>query len=281
MSMIKGPFLGSGLGYRHQLHEQIVANREKIDFLEIITDQFMYSPRAKYDHFREETRFFTLIPHNVGFSVGTDAPIDPDYIRRTAQIIEDFNSPWASDHLSQTKTPELDIGQLTPLWFTSELINTVTRNVKSIEKALGVPFLLENITYYFPLSGPEMTEAQFLTRVLESCDCGLLLDLNNVYINSRNHGYDPIEFLESIPLQRVRQIHYAGFAIEDEMIIDSHSSRTADDVWALLSWVSSRIDVPAVSLEWDEHFPAFEVLLEEVDTARSIVNEARLSIASN
>ncbi len=265
------PMLGVGLGYRHHLQQEIQSNRAAIDFLELITDQVIYSPPEKVDRLLESLSDFPIVPHSVALSVGTEMPFDDDYLDRTARLLERVNAPWYSDHLSFTKVPDVEIGQLTPLWFTRESLEIVCRKVQYLKQRIAVPFLLENITYYFPIPGSEMSEAEFITEVLERTDCGLLLDLNNVFINSRNHNYDPYKFLESIPLERTVQIHFAGHREENGLVIDSHADRTSPEVFALMKYTLENAPVRGISLEWDENFPEdFGVLLEELQMARSL-----------
>src|SRR3954464_2074245 len=177
------PRLGVGLGYRLPLHDEIIANADRIDFLEFISDQYLYASSEKLDRLTALQEHFPLIPHGVGLSVGTAETLDDDYLRRLSSVADLVDAPWLSDHLSFTKVPETDIEQLTPLWFTEESLATVCRNVKQLKAVIDRPFLLENITYYFTLPDNDMTEAQFVTRVLEDTDTVFSLSLNDVFPN--------------------------------------------------------------------------------------------------
>jgi uncharacterized protein (UPF0276 family) len=261
--------LGVGLGYRLPLHDDIIANAHRIDFLEFISDQYLYASSEKLDRLTALKEHFPLIPHGVGLSVGTAGALDDDYLKRLSSVADLVDAPWLSDHLSFTKVPETDIEQLTPLWFTEESLATVCRNVKQLKAVIDRPFLLENITYYFTLPDNDMTEAQFVTRVLEETDTGLLLDLNNVWVNSVNHRFDPYEFLDAIPLERTLQIHLAGGVQVKDMVVDTHSTPVTEAVWDLLDHVLDRAPVKAVLLEWDQDWPEFEVLMQHLDRARA------------
>lgn len=269
------PNLGVGLGYRHNLHEQIIDSKKDIEFLEVITDQFIYAPTERQDLFFDAMNSFRLVPHSVGMSVGTDTPLDDDYIRRTAEFVERAQAPWTSDHLSMTKVPEVDLGQLAPIWFTKELVKVVCRNVANIRASIGVPFLLENITYYFPIPMNQMTEAEFITEIVEKSGCGILLDLNNVYLNSMNLRYDPYRFLESIPLERVVQIHIAGYEQSGDLLVDTHGAKACESVWELLKFILNKSPINGISIEWDQHFPEFEIILDELAIARSILGRRK------
>jgi hypothetical protein len=256
------------------LHDDILASAEKIDFLEIISEQFIRrSPDvlARADALRER---FPIIPHGVELSVGTAAGIAPGYLDELAPFVERMNAPWFSDHLAFTRVPGADIGQLTQLWFTRESVDTVVRNVREIKARIGTPLLLENITYYFQLPRAEMSEAEFVTRVLDETDCGMLLDVNNVHINSMNLGFDPYAFLESLPLHRVAQIHLAGGVRVGDMVVDTHSTAVREEVWELLAFVAERAPLKGIILEWDQEFPPFDVLLAHLDRARAVMAAA-------
>jgi uncharacterized protein (UPF0276 family) len=269
------PRLGVGLGYRLPLHDEIIANAHRIDFLEFISDQYLYASTEKMDRLTALREHFPLIPHGVGLSVGTAGALDDDYLHRLSIVGDAVDAPWMSDHLSFTKVPDTDIEQLTPLWFTEESLATVCRNMRQLKTVVDRPFLLENITYYFTLPHNDMTEAQFITRVLEETDTGLLLDLNNVWVNSVNHHFDPYDFLDVIPVERTLQIHLAGGKLVQDMVVDTHSTPVTEPVWDLLDYVLDRAPVQAILLEWDQDFPDFEVLMEHLERAREAFSARR------
>ena len=266
------PRLGVGLGLRAPLYPHIMNNKPGIDFLEVLTDQYIYATPDKIEQLLETGKHFPLIPHSVGMSLGTDWPVNEDYFQRTLDLVERLGACWFSDHLSFIKTSEVDIGQLTPLWFTEESLEVVCRNVNHVKAKTDRLFLLENITYYFPIPLNEMTEAEFISRVLEKTDCGMLLDVNNVYINSVNLGYDPYEFLKSIPLDRVVQAHIAGGIRVRGITVDTHGAAVPKEVWDILRYVVNNSPVKGILLERDSNFPAFQELLDELDYARQIFN---------
>lgn len=265
------PQLGVGLGYRLPLHDNIIAQADRIDFLEVISDQYLYASVEKIIRLLTVGETFPLVLHGVGMSVGTDTPIETEYLRRLADLVQRTDTPWFSDHLSFTKVPETDIEQLTPLWFTEESLAAVNRNVRLVTAHIDRLLLLENITYYFPVPHQDMDEAQFTTRVLEDNDIGLLLDVNNVWINSVNHGFDPYAFLEQIPLERTVQIHIAGGRPVADLLIDTHSAPVAEPVWQLLDYVVARAPVRAILLEWDQDYPDLAVLIDHLDRARDVL----------
>ena len=265
--------LGVGIGYRPSIHKQILSSRAQIDFLEVITDHYIYdAAEERFAELREASQDMPIVPHNLSLSVGTAEPVDADYLASTAGFVEKIDAPWFSDHLCMTKVAHVDLGSLTPLWFTEEVVDTVVANARTIKRAVPQrQFLLENITYYVAMPESTMTESQFIRRVLEQADCGLLLDVNNVYINSRNLGYDPYKFLQELPLERVVQVHIAGFEEGESLVVDTHDQAVSDDVWKILEFVCRHSPVRGISLERDSNFPDFSVILEELDHARRIL----------
>lgn len=266
-----GRRLGAGLSYRLELHHDIVAHRDEIDFFEVSTEQFLHASPDRLASMLELRGDKAVVPHGAEMSLGTALPLREAYLRQVDDLLTRFGAPWFSDHLSFSRVPELDVGQVTPLWFTEEALGVVRRNVQSVQKRIGVPFLLENITYYFPVPHGDMSEADFLSRTVFDTDCGLLLDLNNLHINSINLSFDPHRFLSKIPLDRVVQIHIAGGRPVFGMIVNNHGTRVHEEVWQLLEYVVRHSSVRGVVLEWDLDFPPFSVILDHLARARQIL----------
>jgi uncharacterized protein len=265
------PRLGVGLGFRRELAREIMAHAGQIDFLEIISEHFLDPTPFDSRLLRELARQFPLIPHGLNLSPGTAEPVREDYLRRLAQLISRISPAWWSDHLAITRAGRIDIGHLSPLIETERSLDIVTENIARARSFVGIPFVLENIAYTLRLPGAKMSEAAFLSRVLAQTDSGLLLDLMNLHANSQNHGYDAYEFLSRIPLERVVQVHVIGGHYHNGVLIDSHSQRTPGEVWNLLEFVARRTSVKAVLIEWDERFPDFAVILDEIARAREII----------
>jgi hypothetical protein len=170
-----------------------------------------------------------------------------------------------------THAAGIDIGHLAPVPLTRDTLDRVCANIAAATRRVGRPFIIENIAYTLRLPGAEMSEPEFLSEVVERTDSGLLLDLMNLHANSRNHRYDPYEFLESIPLRRVVQVHIIGGHYSGEILVDSHSRPTPEEVWQLLEFVAKKTRLKAVLLEWDEQFPEFNVIIEQLARARSLL----------
>jgi uncharacterized protein (UPF0276 family) len=268
------PFLGVGLGFRQELKEQILDAADQIDFLELLTDQYIEMPPHKEQEARELAERFPIVLHGVDLSVGTDLPLDEGYVRQLLQVVDWVGPRWVSDHLSFTRVPGMNIGQLTPLSFTRASVRSVARNIRDMADRLDCPFAVENISYYFRVPPYELTEADFLTEVLTEADCALLLDLTNVQNNAVNNGYDPFEFLDRIPLDRVLQIHLAGGFWHKGILLDTHSHPVPDSVFDLLRYAAPRMpSLRAVMIERDQTFPPLEELLGELQHVRSVLAE--------
>jgi uncharacterized protein (UPF0276 family) len=264
-------FLGAGLGYRRPLHDAIVDNRPAIDWLELITDQFLPLTAESRDELTRLSESFACVPHGLELSVGSSGPLDEQYLSQTCAVADAVHAPWLSDHLCFTEGDGVRLGHLTPLPWTRQVASTVAAKARHVQDVAGRPFLLENISYAFTLGG-ELTEAEFISTVLELSGCYLLLDVNNLYTNSVNFRFDPYSFLDAIPLDRVIQMHIAGGHWEGEFLEDGHDTQVPEPVWHLAEFVTCRADVRGVLLERDDAFPDdFQDLLAEVGRARTLL----------
>ncbi|MEU8778056.1 DUF692 domain-containing protein [Streptomyces sp. NPDC048606] len=263
------PHLGSGLGYRRELAEEIAASGDAVDWLEVITEHYLFAPPDTREALRELRRGHPLVPHGLELSLGSPQPPDPHYVAALAGLVEEIGAPWFSDHLCFTRTDGASVGTLTPLPRSRAVARDVARRAQWVQDEVGVPLILENITYHIDLPNP-LTEARFIAEVMEHCACGLLLDLTNLDINSRNHHYDVGDFLDTIPLERVVQVHLAGGTQEpDGTARDTHSAPVPERVWALLAELSARTDIKATLLERDQDFPEdFAEITAEIARAR-------------
>jgi uncharacterized protein (UPF0276 family) len=268
------PFLGAGLGFRKELKEGILANPERVDFLELILDQYINKPPFKEQEACELARRFPLVIHGVDLSIGTDCAPDLTYLDHMQRLAELVDAKWVSDHLSITRVPGNTLGQLTPLSFNENLVDIVVRHIDTITKVIKRPFLVENISYYFTIPPTTLSEAEFITRVAENSGCYLLLDLTNLLNNSTNNGYDPFEFLDQIPLDRVVQIHLAGSSYHRNLWLDTHNRPVPPSVFELLQYAAPRMpQLKGVLIERDQDFPPIDELFGELDRAREILAE--------
>lgn len=252
-------------------------HRKEIDFLEITADHYIDATRVKLAELKLLKQHFTLIPHGLGLSLGSAEGVDEIYLEKFAGLVENVQPEWFSDHICFTKSGGVDIGHLSPVPFTKESLKVLIRNISRVKERIKTPFILENITYMFRYQNNEMDEADFLWTLLDETDCGLLLDVTNLYINSVNHRYDWRKFLDKLPLERVVQLHFVGGHKHKNYLIDSHSQKTQDEIWEVFREVCWRADVKGAILERDENFPPFTEILEELRTARRLGEKSNFS----
>ena len=268
------PALGGGVGLRHEHFEEILAAQPACNWFEIISDDFMDFGGYSRDRLMQIRERYQIISHGVCLAIGSTDSLDRDYLQRLKRFCREIGSPWTSDHLCFTKVDHTNMLDLMPLPFTEETVRHVVERVKTVQGELEIPFLLENITRYVTVSDREMSEAQFISEIVNRADCGLLLDVTNVFLNSRFHGYDAWQFIDSLPLERVGQIHLAGWEpAEDGSVIDSHDGPVQPEVWELFKKVISRTGPTSVLVEWDNLLPPFARLLDEAALADKEIAE--------
>lgn len=266
-----------GLGFRPQLKSDIFLHQNQIDFLEITADHYIDATSQKLAELELFKQHFPLIPHGLSLSLGSAEGVDEVYLEKFAELIEKLQPEWFSDHICFTKSGGVDIGHLAPLPFTNESLKVLIRNISQVKKRVKVPLILENITYMFRYPFAEMDEAEFLTTLLNETDCGLLLDITNLYINSVNHRYDWRKFLDTLPLEQVVQLHFVGGHKHKNYLIDSHAHKTPDEIWDVFQEICLRANVKGAILERDENFPPFTEILEELKTARELSEKSNFS----
>ena len=259
---------GVGLGLRWEFLEQVLEGpRIDVAFFEISPENYMrrggYYPAA-LEALKERYVFLT---HGLTLSLGAVDPPAPSYLAELETEVARLGSPWHSDHLCCSSSGPLMLHELLPLKHSRENVTRVADRLRAAEDQLGVPMAVENISYYAQPGAPEMPETEFIRSVLDRSGCGLLLDVNNIYVNSKNHGFDAREFILELPLERVMQVHVAGHTPskwDPELTIDTHSAPVCDPVYDLLELAIARIGPVAVLLERDNDIPALAELLAEV-----------------
>lgn len=268
------PNLGIGLGLRRELASQTLESTSRIDWLELVPENYMGLGGACRERLESAREKFPLVTHGINLSIGSTDDLNSEYLSKLKKLLDFIDAPWFSDHLCFTSFDGIYMHDLLPLPRSKEAVNLIAEKVKRVQGTIGRPFLLENISYYMNVPGSEMNDSQFLAEVAEKADCGLLLDVNNVYVNSLNHGFDPFEYLDQIPLTRTVQIHVAGHKQGTDYVIDTHGSAVVEPVFELLQYVLERVDVNGVMLERDQNFPQFEEILQELDKIRQISQAA-------
>ncbi len=267
------PKLGVGIGFREPFRADLFLHRDKIDFLEITADHYFDANRKKLAELDLLNEHFPLIPHGLNLSLGSAEGIDEIYLEKFAALVEKTNPPWFSEHLCFTHSGGREIGHLAPVPFTNEALKVFVKNIYHVKKRINTPLILENITYNVRFPSSEMPETEFIRRILEETDCGLLLDVTNLYINSKNFDFDWREFLDELPTERIVQLHFVGSHRHNDRLIDAHGHRTDAEIWEVFREVCRRANIKGAILERDENFPPFAEILDEIATAKQIFNQ--------
>jgi len=275
------PALGAGIGLRKQHFKELKKTELPVGWLEIVPENFMNFggfPQAMLDLCASR---WPIVSHGVNLSIGSTDPLNEDYVARLKAVLERTRALWYSDHLCFTSVGGEYFHDLLPLPFSNEAADHVIARVKQLQKKIPLPFLLENPSYYVKMPGAEMPEADFFNKVMEGADCGMLLDVNNVYVNSKNHGFDPKEFIRQLPLHRVGQIHMAGHFDRGDVVIDTHEGPIIDPVWDLYQFTIKAIGRPVSTLiEWDTNVPALAKVVDEATHAQGIIEKMGLAPSS-
>jgi uncharacterized protein (UPF0276 family) len=273
------PITGVGLGLRWEFLEELLERRQaEIDFLEVSPENYMrrggYFPGA----LEEAASAYPLVTHGLTMSLGGLDPLDDGYLRDLRAFVARVRSPWHSDHLCFGSADGVVLHDLLPIAFTEAGVTRVAERVARARDALGVPMAIENISFYLHPGARQMGEAEFIARVCERADCGLMLDVNNAYVNATNFGFDVDEWMRTVPLERVVQMHVAGHEWFDEgpeaggaLIVDTHGADVSDPVLALLERVVAKTGAVPVLLERDQAIPSLDGLLAELARVRAAV----------
>ena len=264
-------FSGFGLGLRKPHYAEFLETAVPVDFVEVISENFMVAGGRPRDILRQVRRRHPVALHGVSLSVGSAHGLDPDYLLRLRALVDEVDPLFVSDHLSWSRTPGFNSHDLLPLPYTAEALAVVCANIHRAQDALGRTLLIENPSSYVAFAASEMTEWDFLRAVTERTGCGLLLDVNNIHVSAVNHGFDPLAYVAGIPLDRVRQIHLAGHTRGETLLIDTHDQPVPAPVWALFAHVLERAGPVAVMIERDDNIPPLADLLAELDMARALL----------
>ncbi|HET6473941.1 MAG TPA: DUF692 domain-containing protein [Pseudomonadales bacterium] len=266
--------LGYGLGLRAPYYETILAGSPSVDWFEILTENYLV-PGGKPLHYLERIRArYPIVMHGVSMSIGGADPLDWSYLEHVKALAARVEPEWISDHLCWTGFGGHNFHDLMPLPYDSEAIDHVVERIARVQDFLGRRLVLENVSSYFEYRHSQIPEWEFVAAVATAADCDLLLDVNNVYVSSVNHGFDPLAYLRAIPRERVRQIHLAGHRDHGAYIIDSHDQPITDAVWELYARAVDLFGPVPTMIERDDNMPPFEQLLDELDNARRVARSA-------
>ncbi len=270
------PYLGFGLGLRSEHFQYILENKPEIDWFEIISENFIDSqgwPRHVINQIADQ---YPVVMHGVSMSIGSTDPINIEYLKKLKTLAKEINAKWISDHLCWTGVLGKNTHDLLPLPLTEESLKHVVSRIKMVQDILERPLVLENPSSYIQFKEDTFTEWDFIREMALESDCRLLLDLNNVYVSSFNHQFDPLEYVKMLPLEKVVQFHLAGHTNKGTHIIDTHDDHVVKPVWELYKQTTQLTGAVSTLLEWDTNIPEFPALKEEVMKAKEIFNGGAL-----
>lgn len=272
-------FSGFGLGLRREHHAAFLAGEARVDFVEVISENFMVDGGRPLAVLEQVRAHYPVILHGVSLSVGSAHGLDRAYLARLRALADRIDPLWVSDHLCWTRTSAHSSHDLLPLPYTREALDTVCANIARAQDALGRAMLFENPSSYLAFPDDDMPEWAFIAAMAERTGCGLLLDVNNVWVSSRNHGFDPDAYIAALPHERVRQVHLAGHT-PGEIVIDTHDRAVCDEVWALYARTMALLGPVATMIERDGDIPPLAELVGELDRARTLARRATRRVAA-
>jgi uncharacterized protein (UPF0276 family) len=270
------PSLGFGLGVRPEHYDALLNEHLGcVSWLEALTENYLV-PGGRPLHYLGKLReHYPLVLHGVSLSIGSTDPLNFAYLEQVRTLADRIDAAWVSDHVCWTGVAGINLHDLMPLPYTEETLRHLTSRIAAAQDRLRRRIVLENVSSYLTYRQSEMTEWEFLRELTERADCLLLLDINNVYVSSVNHGFDPHTFLQAIPVQRVQQFHLAGHRDCGTLLVDTHDEPVCEDVWQLYDFAVARFGLVSTMIERDGNIPELDVLLAELAQARQIATRAR------
>lgn len=250
--------LGVGVGLRIPHYQHILEKKPVVNWFEIISENFMVDggrPLHLLDQILDQ---YQVVQHGVSMYFGSADRIDREHLKRLKTLTRRTKTPWLSDHLCWGSVDGTYSHDLLPLPYTREAVKKTAQKIRQVQDYLELPVVVENVSSYAEFHASEMTEWEFLTEVVEAADCGILLDVNNIYVSSFNHNFDPMTYVENVPHNRVAQIHIAGHSKYRKYILDTHDHPVIDPVWKLYRRAIELVGDTATLLEWDDHIPSFD-----------------------
>src|SRR5947208_2872835 len=266
-------FLGHGVGLRRDHFERVLSGPAGVDWFEAISENFMVDGGRPLDVLTRVRERYPIVLHGVALSIGSTDPLDESYLDHLDALAKRFQPAWVSDHLCWTGVGGRQAHDLLPLPYTEPALVHVVGRVQRVQERLGRPIALENVSSYVAYRHSTMPEWEFLAEVARRSGCGILLDINNIYVSARNHGFDPQAYLDGIPPGTVWQFHLAGHSDKGIYLLDTHDHAIIDPVWALYRAAVRKFGPVSSLIEWDDRIPSFERLEDESRRARAIHEE--------
>ena len=265
---------GVGIGLRIPHYNHIFEKKPVVDWFEIISENFMVDggrPLWVLDQILERYR---VVQHGVSMYFGSAEPLNREHLRRLKTLVKRTKTPWLTDHLCWGSVDGRYSHDLLPMPYMFEAAKKTAQKIREARDFLEVPIAVENVSSYAEYHVSEMTECEFLTEVVEDADCGILLDVNNIFVSSQNHNFNPLDYVSNVPHDRVAQIHIAGHSKYEQYILDTHDHAVIDPVWQLYTRAIELVGPTATLLEWDDRIPSFEEVHAEALKAKKYVPES-------
>jgi len=268
------PSLGFGLGLRVDHYEAILADRPPVDWFEVLTENYLVPGGKPLNYLMRIRERYPVVMHGVSLSIGSTAPLNREYLRQVKALAARLEPEWVSDHLCWTGVAGRNTHDLLPLPYTREAVDHVVARVRTVQDVLERRILLENVSSYVSFRDAPLTEWEFLAEIAERADCLILLDVNNIYVSSVNHEFDPLEYLARVPPARVQQIHLAGHEDHGDYLVDTHDHPVRDEVWELYASAIRRLGPVSTMIERDDRIPPLAELCAELEQARIVARRA-------
>ncbi|MGI8772448.1 MAG: MNIO family bufferin maturase [Acidobacteriaceae bacterium] len=265
---------GVGIGLRIPHYQHIFERKPVVDWFEIISENYMVDGGRALHVLDEILEQYRVVQHGVSMYFGSAEPLNREHLRRLKQLVRRTQSPWLTDHLCWGSVDGRYTHDLLPMPYTFEAARLTAEKVRQVQDVVEVPVAVENVSSYAEFHVSEMTEWEFLNEVVEQADCGILLDVNNIYVSSRNHGFNPLEYVNSVPSERVAQIHIAGHSKFQKYTLDTHDHPVVEPVWQLYARAIERCGPTATLLEWDDNIPSFDEVHREALKANRFLRQS-------
>ena len=266
---------GIGIGLRIPHYQHILSRQPTVDWSEIISENFMVDGGRPLEVLDEILAQYRVVQHGVALYFGSADGPNMDHLLRLKVLTKRTKTPWLTDHLCWGSVDGSYTHDLLPMPYTMASARKTAANIRKVRDYLEIPIAVENVSSYAEFHASEMTEWQFLTEVVELADCGILLDVNNIYVSSKNHGYNPYDYLDHVPRQRVAQMHIAGHTKFEKYLLDTHDHPVLDPVWKLYANATKLCGVTATLLEWDDKIPSFDEVHNEALKANEFIEGAK------
>ena len=266
---------GVGIGLRIPHYQHIFSEKPTVDWFEIISENYIVDGGRPMQVLDQILDRYKVVQHGVSMYLGSSQGLNREHLKRVKTLARRTNTPWLSDHLCWGSVDGTYSHDLLPMPYTFEAARITAENIRHAQDFIELPVVVENVSSYAEFHDSQMTESEFLNEVVEAADCGILLDVNNIYVSSQNHDFDPFEYLNSVPAERVAQIHIAGHSRYEKYILDTHDHAVIDPVWQLYARAIQRCGPTATLLEWDDKIPSFaEVHAEALKANRFLDQKA-------